>query len=184
VIEYLTTRLNTFRSWILIAAIGAIMLVNVAVTSNLTRQSLADTPLDSIALSLDPVAERDIAIADLDPAYFETADTIVDPAIAATLSRSDDTATVSRTRPQRPRKTYTAASTRLSERRFQPRVIRYSAPATAKAPELKTRAYPVRPLDYAPAASAHIKPHKKDPFVLRMIKKPYDWLKVVASKLH
>ena len=183
-IEYLTTRLNTFRSWILIAAIGAIMLVNVAVTSNLTRQSLADTPLDSLALSLDPVAEREIAIADLDSAYFETADTIVDPAIAATLSRSDDTATVSRTRPQQPRRTYIAASTRQSERRFQPRLIRYSAPATAKAPELKTKAYPIRPLDYAPAASAHIKPHKKDPFVLRMIKKPYDWLKVVASKLH
>jgi len=182
-----TNLINAVRRWSLIAAIGVIAVVNVAITSQLTRDSLAETPIDASAGNVYSSLAGETEIADLDSKYFETVEMVDVPAPHNPIYKNDALtvtrpAAIKRQKVERmPRDTTAHVSKRRPAKLFEPIVITYAGPA--KSLTAKSETDLARSADGPVALSERFKPHQKDPFALRMIKKPYDWLKTVASKL-
>ena len=177
---------NKFQTWHLLLGIAVIASLNLAMTSLLTTQSLAEMGVEPPNELIEPVYKGDITLADVDVPVVPEID------IASKLA--------TRTRPGRAanESRYIARVLPPAERiisannaeLFKPRIITIprSEPITLRsmpaAPSETRPVYLAKLNDNSPAMSARILTRRHDPLMLRIIKKPWQFIKAVASKLH
>ena len=174
---------NKFQTWYLVLGIVIITALNLSMTSLLTKQSLRETASNPGFELIAPVTNEAPVVADL-----------IEPDITLSAypspreSRSPikvrpvaQTAMVRYIRRKQPSPEKLLAR---SKEMFAPRIIRIpppDPPVTFSAP----RATYVAKVEYKQQPmSAHTATRDRDSFVANLVKKPWQFIKVVASKFH
>lgn len=173
---------NKFQTWYLLLGIAVIAGLNLAMTSLLTTQSLAEMGVEPPYELIEPVYKGDLTIANVDASAVPAIDGASKP---ASRTRPAETRYIARVLPPAER-IVSANNADL----FKPRIITIprSEPITLRstpvAPSEARPVYLAKLNDSSPAMSARIVTRKHDPLMLRIVKKPWQLIKAVASKLH
>lgn len=177
---------NKFQTWYLLLGIAVIAGLNLAMTSLLTTQSLAEMGVEPPYDLIEPVYKGDLTIANVNTLAVPEIVNVSNSAARTRPGRAGDGSRyIARVLPPAER----IVSTNNAEL-FKPRIIRIprSEPITLRsmpaAPSESRPVYLAKLNDNSPAFSARIVTRKRDPLMLRIVKKPWQLMKAVASKLH
>jgi hypothetical protein len=170
---------NKFQTWYLLLGIALITVLNLAMTSLLTKQSLAEMTPEPGIENVEPVYSGVPLIAALDgPVAVEIK---YNPQLLRrqrAIKRVDEGRYLVRVLP--PSERFVSPSKPL----FQPRIIRIPPPEPPVTFSTPPRAY-VAKLEYKQQPiSARIVSNHRDSFLAKLVKKPWQFMKAVASKLH
>jgi hypothetical protein len=175
---------NKFQTWYLLVGIAVIAGLNLAMTSLLTTQSLAEMGVEPPNQLIEPVYKGDLTIADVDVSPIPEIDVASKP-VTRPGSATYESRHIARVLPPAER----IVSSNNADL-FKPRIITIprSEPIALRsmpvAPSETRPVYLAKLNDNSPAMSARIVTRKRDPLMLRIIKKPWQLIKAVASKLN
>jgi len=175
---------NKFQTWYLLLGIAVIAGLNLAMTSLLTTQSLAEMGVEPPNQLIEPVYKGDLTIADVNVSPVPEINTVTRPATRPGRA-TNESRYIARVLPPAER-IVSANNADL----FKPRIINIprSQPITLRsmpvAPSESRPVYLAKLNDNSLAMSARIVTRKRDPLMLRIIKKPWQLIKAVASKLN
>jgi hypothetical protein len=182
-----TNRINKFQTWFLVIAIAIVVGLNLAMTSYLTTQSLSEKPIEVALDQLAPAEIEDFA----DTSNVES--TMEDIA----EDRYSIAPVAVRQPAPRPEPRFVARALPPAERivtvntaeLFKPRIIRIpkSEPIVLKSAPVAPQAQPVyltKIDDRSPAMTARVVTRKRDTLIVRIVKKPWQLIKAVASKFN
>lgn len=170
---------NKFQTWFLVTGIAVIAGLNLMMTSLLTKQSLAEMPVEPSYKLIQPVLNQGLALADVD----ESAVSWVtdEPRIRTrkrAIRKTDEPRYIGRALP--PAERFVAPSKPL----FEPRIIRIPKPAPPVTFSEPSRTFLARIEYKQQPMSARVVTRRHDSFLAKMIRKPWHFIKAVASKLN
>jgi hypothetical protein len=176
-----TNNVNKIQTWLLVSAIAVVIGLNLAMTSYLTTQSLSEKPIEVALDRLAPAEIEDFTdtssvestLSDIAEDRYSTAPVAVRRPAPPAAPRF-----VARALP--PAERFIAPSKPL----FEPRIIRIPKPAPPVTFSEPSRNY-IANIEYKQQPmSARVVSRKHDSFLAKMIKKPWHFIKAVASKLN
>ena len=170
---------NKFQTWYLLLGIAVIAGLNLAMTSLLTKQSLSEMTPEPGIENVEPVYSGEPTIAAFDePTVVQATYNAKPLKRQRVIKRADEARYLARVLP--PSERVIPHSKPL----FQPRIIRIPPPEPPVTFSTPQRAY-VAKVEYKQQPMlARIVSRDHDSFVAKLVKKPWQFMKAVASKLH